>query len=85
MRKIFFVLTFILLTLTACDKQTKLEKLDASTNNVTREAEKAVNRLDEKICNESDIECLAEKAKHRTGEGLDYVKDKSKEAVDKLD
>lgn len=85
MRKIIFSAALLALMLSACDKQSNIEKVDAAKNNVERSVQKSVNRVDEKICSDNDVECLAEKAKHRVEEGADYVGDKTQEAVDKMD
>lgn len=78
-------LVFIAISVIACNKQDTLEKVEASKNDVEREANKAVNKIEEATCMESDLECLAEKAKNRVEEGVDYVEDKAEEAVDKMD
>jgi hypothetical protein len=85
MGSFLFVLLSSLVALTACDNQTKMEKVESSVNDVKRSANKAMHRLDEKTCAESDLECLAEKAKHRTEESYEYVEDKTEEGIDKLD
>lgn len=65
--------------------QSGSEKAAATTDNVKREAKKAVNRTKEFVCAEGDAKCLGRKAKHRASEAADYVDDKTKEASDKLD
>ncbi|PIR33359.1 MAG: hypothetical protein COV37_16385 [Bdellovibrio sp. CG11_big_fil_rev_8_21_14_0_20_39_38] len=85
MKKIIFSVALVSLIFSACDKQSNIEKVDAAKNNVERSAQKTFNRMDEKVCSDSDAECLAEKAKHRIEEGADYVGDKTQEAVDKVD
>jgi len=85
MKKIIFSAALLAIMLSACDKQSKFEKVEAVKNNLERSAQKSFNRLDEKVCGDSDVECLAEKTKHRVEEGADYVGDKTQEAVDKID
>ena len=85
MKRIIISMLFLGVAMSACDNQTTLEKFDASKNDVTRSAKKSINQLSESTCNEGDLECLAKKVGHRTEEGADYVKDKSEEALDKLD
>ncbi len=85
MRNHIFMLILSSLLFGACSDQTPIEKVSATKNDLKRSVEKAVNRLDEKTCRESDLKCLAEKAQNRTKESVNYVEDKSKEAVDKLD
>jgi hypothetical protein len=65
--------------------QTTGEKATATKNDVKRSAKKKMHKVQEMVCAEGDVECVAEKAKHRTQEGTDYMKDKAKEGVDKAD
>lgn len=85
MKMSLIALVFITISVVACNKQDTLEKVEASKNDVERAANEAVNKIDEATCMESDLECLAEKAKNRVEEGVDYVEDKAEEAVDKMD
>lgn len=61
------------------------EKATASKNDVKRAAKKDWHKTEEAVCAEGDAKCAAKKAKHRTQEATDYMKDKSKEGVDKVD
>ena len=65
-------------------EQTTSEKAAASANDAARMGKKKVHRVEEKVCAEGDTICLAKKAKHGGQEGSDYMKDKSKEAADKV-
>lgn len=78
------ILVFLLLGagISGCDNKTTYEKAEETKNDAKRGAKKTMNRIDEKFCAESDLECLAEKAKHRAEEGADYVEDKAEETVD---
>ncbi|MGZ3721417.1 MAG: hypothetical protein ACXVA9_00720 [Bdellovibrionales bacterium] len=66
-------------------EQTASEKASATKNDVKRSAKKTWHKGTELVCAEGDAKCAAEKAKHRTQEGTDYIKDKTKETVDKVD
>ena len=70
---------------TAQAKETAGEKAAATKNDVKRAAKKGMHRGQEAVCAEGDATCLAEKAKHRTTEGTDYMKDKAKEGSNKVD
>jgi hypothetical protein len=61
------------------------EKGSATAHDAKRSMKKTGHRMKEAVCAEGDAKCLAEKAKHRTQEGSDYVKDKASETGDKLD
>jgi hypothetical protein len=61
------------------------EKAQAAGNDAARAVKKTVHRVDEAVCTEGDMKCLAEKAKHRAEEATDYTKDKAKELKNELD
>ena len=66
-------------------EQTTEEKAEATKNNVQRTVKKKVHNAEEIVCADGDATCMARKAKHRAQESSDYVKDKTKENVDKVD
>lgn len=82
MKNIIFVLLLIGGAFSGCDNKTVSERAEETTNDAKRGTKKTMNRIDEKLCAESDLECLSEKAKHRAEEGADYVEDKAEETVD---
>jgi hypothetical protein len=61
------------------------EQAQVKSKNIKREAKKGVNRINEMVCTEGDAKCLAKKAKHRVEEGAEFVGDKTKEVVHKID
>ncbi len=65
--------------------ETKDEKDQAATNELKRDVNKAVNRVQEAVCLESDTECLKQKAANRVDEATDAVKDKASEVKNKVD
>ena len=69
---------------TAHAAETVLEKSEAQKDEVTRDANKAINRIDEETCVGSDTECAKKKLEHRTEEAKDTIKDKSSEMKNKV-
>jgi hypothetical protein len=65
--------------------ETDNEKNEATKKELSRTTDKAVNRVKEAVCMESDVECLKQKAQHRVEEATDTVKDKASEVKDKVD
>jgi hypothetical protein len=65
--------------------ETENEKNEATKNELKRETNKAVNRVKEAVCMDSDTECLKEKVKNRAQEATDAVKDKTTEIKNKVD
>ena len=65
--------------------QTDSEKNEATKKELKREANKAINRVEEAVCMEGDAECLKQKVEHRLEESSDAVKDKASEIKDKVD
>ncbi len=61
------------------------EKAGATKDDVKRDANKSMNRVDEATCTGSDADCAKQKAKNRGEEAKDYVKDKSSEIKNKVD
>jgi hypothetical protein len=69
----------------ACAVETEDEKKEATKKELSRDTDKAINRVKEAVCMDSDTECLKEKAKHRLEESADAVKDKAGEVKNKVD
>ncbi|MFA5982925.1 MAG: hypothetical protein WC782_02825 [Methylococcaceae bacterium] len=65
--------------------ETQAEKNETTKNEIKHEAKKAVNRIEETVCLDSDVECLKQKASHRIEETTDAVKDKTTEIKNKID
>lgn len=65
--------------------ETENEKNEATKNELKRETHKAVNRVKEAVCMDSDTECLKQKVKNRAQEATDTVKDKTTEIKNKAD
>ncbi len=61
------------------------EKATDKVHDTKREMKKKAHRGEEKSCAESDAECLAKKAKNRSTEAGDAVKDKATETKNKVD
>ena len=61
------------------------EKAGATKDDVKRDANKSMNRVDEATCTGSDADCAKQKAENRGEEAKDYVKDKSSEIKNKVD
>ena len=85
MKILMTVLSLILFTNTAFAAETVVEKVSAETNDAKRAVKKKVHKIEEKICDKTDKECLAKKVKNRTKEAKDYAKDKASEAVNVMD
>jgi hypothetical protein len=65
--------------------ETLTEKAEATKNEIKRDAQKAVNRVEEATCTGTDVECAKKKIDNRTEEGKDLIKDKSSEIKGKVD
>lgn len=85
MKTILMSLALIGLMGAAHAEETLGEKAEATGNNVKRSIKKGVNRTKEAVCAKSDAKCLAEKAKHRGEEAVDYTKDKAGEIKNTID
>jgi hypothetical protein len=66
-------------------EETAGEKAASTGRDVKRSVKKGAHRTQEAVCMKGDVECAAEKAKHRATEGKDYVEDKAKDAKDTMD
>ena len=66
-------------------EETLTEKLETKTNDAERATNKAINRMQEATCTDSDVECLKQKAKNRANEAYGTTKDKASEIKNKLD
>lgn len=65
--------------------ETVSEKAQATSNDIKRDANKAVNRVQESACTGSDAECAKQKIGNRAEEAKDTIKDKSSEMKNKMD
>lgn len=64
--------------------ETISEKAEATAKDIKRDANEAVNRVKEAACTGNDAECAKQKIEHRLEETKDAVKDKSSEAINKI-
>ncbi len=85
MTKFLLTLAMSLVLTNAYALETETERNDATKNELKREANKAVNRVEEAVCMDSDTECLKQKVKNRAEEASDAVKDKASEIKNKVD
>lgn len=85
MTKFLLTLAMSLVLTNAYALETETERNDATKNELKREANKAVNRVEEAVCMDSDTECLKQKVKNRAEEAGDAVKDKASEIKNKVD
>lgn len=76
---------FALISTPLIAAETLQEKKEAVTNDVTRDAKKSINRIEEAACTEGDVKCAGQKAKNRVEEAADATKDKAKELKNKAD
>lgn len=69
--------------------ETAGEKIEAKTKDVKRDAKAKKHRVEEEVCDKNDektyADCLLKKAKNRSDEAGDAVKDKSSEVKNKVD
>lgn len=65
--------------------ETLPEKSEATKNDIKRDANKAIDRVDEVTCTGTDAECAKKKIENRAEEGKDLIKDKSSEIKNKID
>ncbi len=61
------------------------EKVEEKANDAKRATKRGMNRVEEKICEATDKNCLDEKLKNRAEETKDIIKDKAKEGKNVLD
>ena len=61
------------------------EKGEAVSKDIKREANKAVDRIEEGTCTDTDVECTKKKLENRGKEGTDLIEDKSSEMKNKID
>jgi hypothetical protein len=80
-----FLTAFAFAGALAFAEQSTTEKGSATAHDGARKMKKMGHRMQEAVCAEGDAACLAKKAKHRAEESKDYMKDKTKEGVDKMD
>jgi hypothetical protein len=84
MKDFFKVLTLVVVGFSgiagvAVAEESVPAKAKVVKNNASRKTKKAAHRVQEAVCAESDAECLAQKAKHRTTEAGEAVEDKASE------
>ena len=65
--------------------ETLPEKSEATKNEIKRDANKAMHRVDETTCTGTDAECAKRKLEKRGEETKYVIKDKSSEMKDKVD
>ncbi|MDO8333525.1 MAG: YtxH domain-containing protein [Nitrosomonas sp.] len=70
---------------TAHATETLPEKSETTKNDIKRDANKAIDRVDEATCTGTDAECAKRKIENRAEEGKDLIKDKSSEIKNKID
>ena len=78
-------LGFFSLMATSFATETIGEKVQDKARDIKRTATEKVNRLEEAVCMESDVECLAKKASNRAEETEKAVVDKATELKNKTD
>ena len=79
------VLGLSVLLVASCGQETTTEKIQVKSNEVQRTVTAKVHRIEEAICTGSEAECLAKKAKNRTQETAEAIKDKAIEFTNKMD
>ncbi|MDP1785875.1 hypothetical protein [Nitrosomonas sp.] len=82
---ILLVITISLFFSTAYATETLPEKGEAVSKDIKREANKAVDRIEEGTCTDTDVECTKKKLENRGKEGTDLIEDKSSEMKNKID
>lgn len=82
---LLLILALGLLFSTAHATETLPEKGEAVSKDIKREANKAVDRIEEATCTDTDVECAKKKIENRAEEGKDLIKDKSSEIKNKVD
>lgn len=85
MKILIFLVMVGMFASTGYAAETVLEKSEAQKNEVKRDANKAINRLDEETCTGTDTDCAKKKLEHRAEEAKDAIKDKSSEMKNKMD
>lgn len=78
------ILTLGLFFSTVHATETLHEKGEATKNDIKRDANKAVDRVDEATCTGTDAECVKRKIENRAEEGKDLIEDKSSEIKNKI-
>ncbi len=82
---LLITLGFFSLTATSFAAETIGEKVQVKSRDIERAATEKMNRLEEAVCMESDVECLAKKANNRAEEAEEAVEDKAIELKNKID
>ena len=81
---LLLILALGLFLSTAHATETLTEKSEATKDDIKRDSNKAINRVDEATCTGTDTECAKKKVENRAKEGSDYIKGKSSEAIKKI-
>ena len=82
---LLMIVTLGLFFSTAHATETLPEKSEAVSKDIKREANKAVDRIEEGTCTDTDVECTKKKLENRGKEGTDLIEDKSSEMKNKID
>ena len=87
MKKLSILLIAILMSLPllASGTETMRESMQDLENDVQREANQNINRIEEATCMKSETECLKQKAKNRLQESAEAVTDKYEEIKNVID
>jgi hypothetical protein len=85
MKAIILTLALVGFTGAAHAEETVGEKTAATANDAGRAVKKGAHRVQEAVCAKSDAKCLAQKAKHRGEEAMEYTGDKAKELKNTVD
>jgi len=65
--------------------ETVSEKAEAVKNDIKRDAQKSINRIEEATCTGTDIDCAKQKIENRAEEAKEVIRDKSSEIKNKVD
>lgn len=83
--KLLLMLATSLMLSTAYATETITEKGEATSKDIKRDANKAVDRVEEATCTGTEAECAKRKIENRAEEAKDTIKDKSSEIKNKMD
>ncbi|PSJ16366.1 hypothetical protein [Nitrosomonas supralitoralis] len=83
--KLILVIAMCLFLSNVHATETLPEKNESFKNEIKRDANKELNRVDEATCTGTDTECMKNKIGNRTEEGKELIQDKSNEIKNKVD
>lgn len=83
MKKIMILI--LVLSHISLAEETVSEKTEAKAHDVKRSIKKKVHHVQENLCQGNDVECLKQKARHRTNEAGEYLQDKTQQIENKVD